>query len=487
MRPKVLFDRESEWADLMSFATNDRATFGVVSGRRRTGKSFLLRHLADGLQPKKGATASRAIYMQAVAEGRTEALARVGNAVSEHLGLPSGSIQPKDWVTAFELLLGQSSLVVLDEFPYLLEGSSDLLSSLQKVLDDRAGRTPKRAASEDGKLILCGSSLSVMGSLLSGNQPLRGRASLDLRVEPFDYRLSRSFWSIKNFETALSLDAAIGGAAGYRAIAASAIPTSQASFDRWVSATLFNPSHALYREDEFLLAEDSELSARSLYRSAISAIAGGERTPTRLGGRLGRDRTSLGHVLNTLQRSGWVKKDVDLLNERSVVYEVVDPIVRFSSLLIAPNRGRLDERQGPEVWESVQPTWRSKVVGPHFESVARRWLSRYAKAETVGGTLTEVGRLTLNDSKNKTKIELDACGVDGRGDVVVIGEAKATQEKRTTADLDRLLDARRLLPKGSADARLLLFSMRGFHSDTAAKAKQQGVVLIDLERLYEGS
>jgi hypothetical protein len=43
------------------------------------------------------------------------------------------------------------------------------------------------------RLILCGSSLSVMTGLLPGQKPLRGRAPLDLGLAPFDFRESARF------------------------------------------------------------------------------------------------------------------------------------------------------------------------------------------------------------------------------------------------------------------------------------------------------
>lgn len=43
-RPAEMFDREREWAALSVFATG-RPLLGVVSGRRRQGKTFLLRSL----------------------------------------------------------------------------------------------------------------------------------------------------------------------------------------------------------------------------------------------------------------------------------------------------------------------------------------------------------------------------------------------------------------------------------------------------------
>ncbi|HEY4022510.1 MAG TPA: hypothetical protein VGM75_27720, partial [Pseudonocardiaceae bacterium] len=49
VRPAGMFDRDFEWGALSRFAASSRAgaTLGVVSGRRRQGKSFLLRALCD--------------------------------------------------------------------------------------------------------------------------------------------------------------------------------------------------------------------------------------------------------------------------------------------------------------------------------------------------------------------------------------------------------------------------------------------------------
>ena len=48
-KPGDMFDRDFEWVELVSFAADARpgATLGVVSGRRRQGKTFLLRALCQ--------------------------------------------------------------------------------------------------------------------------------------------------------------------------------------------------------------------------------------------------------------------------------------------------------------------------------------------------------------------------------------------------------------------------------------------------------
>jgi hypothetical protein len=76
--------------------------------------------------------------------------------------------------------------VVLDEFPYLVKASPELPSAVQAAFGPRR---PRRLDSRT-RLVLCGSALSVMGRLLAGSAPLRGRAGLELVVPTLDFRLA---------------------------------------------------------------------------------------------------------------------------------------------------------------------------------------------------------------------------------------------------------------------------------------------------------
>jgi predicted AAA+ superfamily ATPase len=50
-KPSHVFDRDDDWSALVDFATDpsERVTLGVVSGRRRQGKTYLLSALAERL------------------------------------------------------------------------------------------------------------------------------------------------------------------------------------------------------------------------------------------------------------------------------------------------------------------------------------------------------------------------------------------------------------------------------------------------------
>ncbi len=371
-------------------------------------------------------------------------------------------------------------VIVLDEFPYLLRQNPGLDSVLQRVHDDRSDGPPQR-------LLLCGSSLSVMSSLLTGSQPLRGRARLDLRMPVFDYREAARYWGIADHRLALAVDAVLGGGAGYRDLVEQGPPATLGNFGEWLATTVLNPSHSLYREDEFLLREDPRITDRSLYNSILSALAAGESTPSRLGGRIGRDRTSLSYLLNVLIEAGFVRKEVDLASARKPTYVVADPIVRFARLIVAPNRLRLDERRATEVWNENQHQWQANIVGPHFAHVALHSIAAYAGASTLGGSAAQVGTLTVADRSAKTSPQLDIAALDPDGRYLMIGEVKATADLRDVADLRRLERARAMVGAPATNAKLALVSLSGF-ADALQKeaAGRPDVELVDLERLYSG-
>ena len=141
-----------------------------------------------------------------------------------------------------------------------------------------------------------------------------------------------------------------------------------------------------------------------------------------------------------------------------------------------------------------QETFRAKVLGPHFEHLARNWTRWYAAPESLGGLRTRVASGTLPDPENKTRHELDVVVFgrrpDGREQILAIGEAKVG-EAVGRGHLHRLEQLRDLLvardERAAADLKLLLFGGRGFSDGLEAQAQERAdVELVDLDRLYYG-
>lgn len=207
-KPVEMFDRDFEWEALTGFATNQAlgASLGVVSGRRRQGKTYLLRALCQ---------ATGGFYFAAEEATSVESLRSLGRALAEHTGALA-SFELPDWPTAVDALLSlgreHTVPVVIDEFPYLVKASPELPSVIQNALAPlRAERDTSRT-----RLLLCGSAMSFMGKLLSGDAPLRGRAGLELLVPTLSPQLAAQFWDIEDPTLAVKVHAIVGGTPAYR-------------------------------------------------------------------------------------------------------------------------------------------------------------------------------------------------------------------------------------------------------------------------------
>lgn len=457
-------------------------SIAVVYGRRRQGKSYLLRRLCEAYGGR---------YVMAVQEERLPALRRF---VADATTLPDGiAITVSDWDAALRLALDRPPadgplLLVIDEFPYLLRHSPELPSLLQRLYD---------STNRPVRLVLCGSALSVMSELLSGTKALRGRASVDLCLGPFDYRTAARFWRAPDARTAFAVDAVMGGTPGYRDLIDAPVPADPNEFGSWLALSALNPSHALFSEADYLLREDPRLGDRAIHHSILAAIAEGARTPTTIGARIGRDRTALSYPLGVLRDTGFVRNDDDLLYQRKPSLHLADPIIRFTQLVIAPRPAVFEDRRWEVGWRSAQPAYSSGVLGPHFEHLAREWVRRFAGTEALPCDLGEVGRTVVNDPAGRAVYEVDVAALPegerrhGHGaTVVLLGEAKSASTPRGPNDLVRLERIRTLLVNrgaATADAMLAVFGLGGFDPALIALAgDRRDVLLVDLARLYAG-
>ena len=286
----------------------------------------------------------------------------------------------------------------------------------------------------------------------------------------------------------------IGGTPGYRDLLPASPPKRLSDVGKWLAAGPLNPASALFREDDYLLPEERSLADRSLYHSVTTAIANGHTSESEIASALGREQRAVQHPLKALQETGFVLRTDDALRARRPFYRLTDPIVRFHHVVTRPDFARFEERRTMEAWKDAQPRFRTHVLGPHFEDIARDFIFRFASSQTVGGQPATVEPALINDANARTQHEVDVVAIgrndDGSSAVLALGEAKHTKAKRTPSDLARLEHIRNLAAAkhpSAQSARLLLFSASGFdHNLTQQAAKRKDVELINLERLYEG-
>jgi hypothetical protein len=477
-KPADIFDRTYEWDDLVRFVTDEAPglRLGVVRGRRRHGKSFVLEHLCRSVG---GA------YMLALQESRTMALDHFSDALGRWLGFGVGRFA--SWADALDaaaesLPRAGMRLLVLDEFPYLTAHSPELPSVIQALYDRRGPASGTRAF----KIILCGSAISVMSTLLSGNHALRGRAMIDMRMGSFPYRDAAAYWGADPGEAFL-VDAVLGGAPGYRDIVGA--PPQPGQLFEWLRGSVLNPSHALFTEPDYLLAEDPKIGERSTYHAIWEAVSSGASSPTQIASLMGLDTGTLTYHLNVMRDGGFIRYDQDILLQRRPVITVADPVVKFHSLVINPNLLDFEMRNAQPAWQRSTATFSSKIEGPHFEELAREWTRRYASE----AELNDVGQVgtTVVSCKEHRGHEVDVVALSRESlprrknaAIALLGEAKYTTSPRGITDLRRLEHIAGLLTERGWDAngaKFAIFSRSGFTGELRAVSD---VRLLGLRELY---
>lgn len=479
-KPDHVFDRDREWEALIQFATSASSDvrLGIVSGRRRQGKTYLLDAVTDAVG---------GFFYAATDTTETEALADFGTALAERTG--GGRYAFGSWDEALERLFAvvTEGVIVIDEFPYLSKASPSLPSLIQRALGPRgSGRI------SNARLLLCGSALSVMGRLLSGNAPLRGRTSLELVVRPLGYREAAKFWGISDPRLAVLVHSIVGGTPAYRReFVADDVPGSLADFDSWVLRTALSPQLPLFREARYLLAEDAGIRDTAMYHAVLGAIATGNRTRGGIANYVGRKSPDIGHPLTVLEDSQLITRESDPFRKGRSVYRVCEPLIVFYEAVMRREWTRLERGDRDAAWRNSQATFLAQVVGPHFESICRDW-AMSAGPGVFGEWPGTVSAASVADPMRHTHIQVDVVVLarDEPGHprrVLSLGEAK-WDKVMSMHHLERLRRARDLLSVRGYDtrtAKLACYSGAGFDTGLREAARaDHDIKLISLEELY---
>ena len=191
--------RKNELSRLDKFYKDNLSHCALIYGRRRIGKSELIK------ESMKNSGISGIYYesKQTSEKNNVESLSEI---LSELLNLPKLAFN------SFEELLnflfnyhsGKTFILVLDEYPYLRNVINGLDSIIQNLIDKYNEKT-------NFKLIICGSFIDTMKSLLSAQNPLYGRVDLTLNLKQMDYYDSSMFYSSFSNEDKVRLYSVFGG------------------------------------------------------------------------------------------------------------------------------------------------------------------------------------------------------------------------------------------------------------------------------------
>lgn len=447
-KPTEIVDRQREWEDLVSVWQNQRPELVFALGRRRVGKSFLLTRFANAVG---------GIYYQATQRTEAEQLAQLSRIVGRHFqdaallrGVPFS-----DWEGLFEYLADRAGdrplLLVLDEFPYLTSAAPALASIIQKLWDHRLAETRV-------KLVLSGSHITAMRRFEGADQPLYGRRTHRLLVQPFSYADVGSFVSTYSARDQLLAYGAFGGLPGHLALLD---PKEDVAAN--VARTMLTPSGRMSDDAQHML--DAFVSEAEVHYSIIHAVATGDRTWSRITSRLGKSSGSLSRPMRWLEEMQVVRRAVPVTEKnpsksKKAIYHVTDPYLAFWHRFVAPHvaAGTLGLVEPQVLWkESVAP-YLNDYMGPMFEQACREYIVA-DPGERMPFPPLRVGSWWNHDGTEE--VDVVALGKDGQ---LLVGECKwgATAE----ADLRNLMRRAELIAQDMGGAERVYYVLFSASSRT---------------------
>lgn len=456
-------DRERELERLQELRASAPALV-VLRGRRRVGKSFLLRVALTG---------GRVVSLQAEQKPRALQLGAFARECSRLLpGAPPLAFA--DWNAALEFLDGQARaggplVVVLDEFQYLAASDPALESTIQAAWDRwDASETPIM-------LVLCGSAISFMAGILGGSRPAFGRSVYRPLLQPLNYRDSAAF--------------APKGASPVELVERFGVLGGTPQYQRWagprplsdvIRQTILPTDAPLYSDPEHLIREEEGIREPGPYFGILEAIADGYTTPNAIAGRLEVSQQLAIHYLGRLEELAYVSKAEPLepgaRGGARAYWKIADPYFRFWFRYVSPNRSRLARDRIGEVAGEIKRDLPA-FLGPSFEDSCRDWVGRYSP---LGADALEVGSWW----SRKHDVEIDVVTLEKKG-YGLLGSCKWWTKPVGTNVLDKLYKAKAVLGSKAAQGRLALFSRAGFTEAVLERADAENIVLVEPADLFD--
>ena len=441
-------NREDELEMLESRFESGQAELIVVYGRRRLGKSALVR---EAIQDRENA-----VYWQATEETQEAQLANFVATASE--SYPVLDDMQRDWETLLKTLGQQDAIVVLDEFPYLIESDDSLPSKIQRVWDLHLEET-------DMTLVLVGSSISIMeDKVLGGGSPLYGRRTGTIDLPPLSLADAATFYPEADPDSIIRSWGVFGGTPFYL----QALSHSD-SLKENIQSQILAEHGVLHNEPEFLLRTEFGIREPQTYYTILRAIAMGKRAASEIADFVGVESNRLGSYLSKLQRLRLVERDIPITANpnatRKSRYRLKEPLFRFWFRYVYGQEAKLTQLGDQAYEQLVAPTF-NEYMGSMFEQVCQN-----ALPSLVPNVYEGIGSWWHQNH------EIDVLGLGSDG-TLVAGECKYTTRTMTEgdlADLERSAAQVRWSPESGGDPNYhyCCFCRSGFSDDLQQAAMRR--------------
>ncbi|MCH4082293.1 MAG: ATP-binding protein [Atopobiaceae bacterium] len=463
--------RTRELAALEHHYRTGRFEMVVLYGRRRLGKTMLLKQFAKG---------KRCLFFTALEKSDAINLGVFAEAIGEAFQIPG--IAFSSWLDALWFVaqhaedIEEPLLVIFDEFPYAAKANPSLPSMLQQLIDHSL-------IDKEMTLVLCGSNQGFMESEVLGKKsPLYGRRTAQMKLAPFDAFDARLMLGDIDAVSACAYYATFGGTPYYL----SQIRPEE-TYEENISRLFFDPYGLLFDEPPMLLRQ--EFRETAIYTSILDAIASGATKAGEIADKVGISDTSCTPYLKTLKDLMIIERRTPFgesaLRSRRGIYRIRDPFHAFWYRFVSPYTTAVEMGSGELIAaQTASSPALETYMGDRFEDISLQWIARMNAAGRLGFAAATFGKWWGTDPVAKEQADVDVVAADMDRSHMLVGECKWRNSFDETEAL-RLLERRAAIFAGSAEVTYALFTKRKVSDGTVRKAKdREDLLLVDAERMF---
>jgi len=424
-------------------------TFTVLYGRRRVGKTTLLK---EYIQDKPS------LYFLVTLENINIILKRLQDIVATFLNDEFlRTLQLTDIKQLFEYLsnrtFSKKLIIIIDEFQYLAKIDNSMPSQFQYIVDELL-------KNKNIHLILCGSMISMMyEQTLSYNSPLYGRRTSAIKLEAIAFKYLDNFFTNKTQDELIELYSILYGVPKY-------LEMFQDSADIYesIEKNILDPNAYLYNEPQFIL--QNEISEPITYFSILEIIAGGEHKIGNIAGKLNKNVQNITSFMSKLIELDIIYKDVPITESNPAkskkgLYFIKDNFFRFWFNYVLPYKSQLEIGNTTFVLKKIKENF-SGYVAKTYENLAIKYILENFEVLKCGRWWDK-------------STEIDAVAI--ADDHLLVAECKYSNKKVGVDILEALKDKVKYIKTQLPVEKYVLFSKSGFTKDLE-KLRSDEIILI---------
>ena len=399
-----IIGREQEQATLKRYFDSGRPEFVAVTGRRRVGKTFLVRELfANKLSFYFSGTLGKNVTNKYQLNRFDEALAEYG-----------GESTPVSqcWADAFrklkELIKSikrNRHVIFIDELPWLDAPKSDFLPSLDYFWNTFASSRP------DVMFVVCGSAASwIVKNLFENKGGLHNRITGRIALAPFTLRECESFFNehgiVMNRYQIAEIYMVFGGIPYYLNMLEKHLGPTQ-NIDQMVfagNAPLRNEFYEVYRS--LFRASDRHISIVTALSKTTSGLTRNEIiSATHIPG-----GGNLTMALNELEQCGFIEKYSDFTKKKNNAYfRLIDPFSLFWLRYVKDNDTKDDYYWTNLLDDGSHRSWSGRA----FEQLCMLHIAQIKHKLGISGISTQVFSWKSREYSPGAQIDLLIARKDG--------------------------------------------------------------------------